>query len=867
MVDTWAALSSAVATADMPTTIELINNISLPGGAANNAITIPAGHEITLTGGYTITRTAAGQRHFIVNGTLILENITISGSSPAVTGNHGGISVNAGGSLYMEAGSTIRNNRQSAAAQAAGVNVSGAGASFVMNGGVISGNATTIAGGVGGVFVENSAVFIMNNGIINGNSGRLGGGVRIGTGAALPAYTATRFYMNGGEIYGNTGSLGGGINVEHGSFIMESGTIHGNTATGLDNAGTTLANNRGGGGVFIQNGGRFDMGGGSIYNNRSYQRGGGVHMLAGTTFAMTGGLIDSNTANRDVSNPNVLGITHNTGGGVAVQGGEFNMSGGSVTRNTANSDGGGIWVDLGTPTTGARLDMTVGTVSYNTATTGDGGGVFANPTSTIDPLPANAYQNIVSAIGNFTGNTAGGGRFAPPSNAYTRHFGHLLNNYDINFRGPNQLVIFNLNGGSVGGGKDDIVLSLPISSEIGDSNVPAPERENHSLTGWRLDGAGSILSPEDVAGMQVDGNMLFIAVWGLNVHEVTFYLQGGMGTFPMQMVTHGSYATEPLSEPTPAEGAGAFIGWFAHPYSGNYGPFDFAATPILSNTSIYARWSSPILPSPMPTPTPPPGQSPEPEPEPGSGPARPSPTPRPFEAPPSEPFTRPMPQPRGGFRERFMIGFPNGYFVPNGFLTRAEAAALLVRTMTTSFGVDVPRAQVDSSRFSDVLPGAWYAEYIAIAYSYGLILGFPDGSFRPNSPITREQFAAMLTRAAAIQTNGSLPYTDAASVSNWAYNYVYSVLYSGFMHGDAIGTFRPHDKITRAEAAAAMCRILGRADTSTSNFYGVPNVIIFPDAANENAWYYYYIVEATNSYWYIGEGEERIWTEVRSYRQ
>jgi len=1042
-VETWAELNVAVGTVGSPVTatIVLTDDIELPAGAPFNAITIPPGSDITLTGGHSITRTGGTQRHFIVNGTLTLENITISGSYPAGPANHGGIEVNAGGSLYMEDGSVITRNRQSAANQAAGVRVWGAGATFVMNGGAIENNQSPQgagSGGAGGVFVENSAVFTMNGGVIRNNGGRLGGGVRLGTGAALPAFTETRMYMNGGEIYGNSGSLGGGINVERGTFTMESGTIRNNTASGLANSGGVLALNRGGGGVFMQNDGRFFMNGGTIHNNHSYQRGGGVHMLAGTVFTMSGGIISNNNAiNNSTYDP-----SHNTGGGVAVQGGLFNMEGGTVTGNSAARDGGGIWVYNGTPTTGARLDMTGGTVSYNTATSGDGGGIFANPTGTADPLPANAYQNIISAIGTFYGNTAGGGKFAPPSNASTRNFGYYLNNYDINFRGPNRLVIFDLNGGNVGGDTNDIMISLPMNSVIGDANVPAPvrqhhdfngwrytgqtagtlnyssadvaaltvlgpitftaqwthrthtvtfdlnggtvnnsttdiehvrpegsqvgavnvpapERANHSTSGWQLDGVGSVLSPGDVAAMDVYGDMRFVAVWEIHIHEVTFHLQGGTGNFPMQIVPHGNFAAEPLTEPTPGAGTGDFIGWFTHPLSTSYSPFDFATTPILSNTRIYARWESPLYTisinvvdidgNQIPTATvdfgganvarhvsgywivtfsaptagtatataygfvsdsanvlisdfsnriaeativllqPPPdngcdgdkdndcddengcddnnkdngcddnGETEEPETPPVS---QPAPTARPSVEQP----VMPLPQPDEQFHERFMIGYPDGNFMPNGFITRAETAALLVRTMTTSFGVGVHRsADGINGKFSDVSSDAWYAEYLAIAYSYGLIQGFTDGSFRPDIPITREQFAAMLARTATIQTGGVLTYSDAANISGWAYDYVYTALAVGFMHGDAVGTFRPLYSITRAEAAAAINRILGRGDTTARSINGVANVIIFPDAADINAWHYFYVLEATNSHWFVRDGYEEIWTAVRIY--
>ena len=226
----------------------------------------------------------------------------------------------------------------------------------------------------------------------------------------------------------------------------------------------------------------------------------------------------------------------------------------------------------------------------------------------------------------------------------------------------------------------------------------------------------------------------------------------------------------------------------------------------------------------------------------------------------------PVPSPTERFHAHFMIGYPDGNFRPNGYITRAQTAALLVRTMTTYFGVGVPRTSADiTGRFNDVAPGAWYYDYIGVAYSYGLIQGFPDGSFRPNDPITRQEFAGMLARTTTVLTEGNLPYVDTANVSGWAFDYVYTVLIYDWMHGDAANTFRPLSHITRAEAAAAMCRILGRGDTTANSLENVlSEVLIFPDATNPRVWHYFYVIEATNSHWFIMGDSEEIWTRVES---
>ena len=206
---------------------------------------VPTGRVVTLTGGGVLSRTAQG-RHFIVAGTLRLQNIVLTGMFNDST-VHGGVSVMSTGRLYMYGGSTITGNNNG------GVSISHGGV-FIMRGGEIVGNTTTSAvfaaegGGVnnigtftmhGGTIsdnisiytrygggVNNRGTFTMYNGIISNNEASFGGGVNnMGT-----------FYMHDGEITENTArGIGGGVNnmgtlTSVGTFTMHDGTIVGNEA-------------------------------------------------------------------------------------------------------------------------------------------------------------------------------------------------------------------------------------------------------------------------------------------------------------------------------------------------------------------------------------------------------------------------------------------------------------------------------------------------------------------------------------------------------------------------------------------------------------------------------------------------------------
>jgi len=221
-----------------------------------------------------------------------------------------------------------------------------------------------------------------------------------------------------------------------------------------------------------------------------------------------------------------------------------------------------------------------------------------------------------------------------------------------------------------------------------------------------------------------------------------------------------------------------------------------------------------------------------------------------------------QPGPGERFHEAFMRGYPDGTFRPTGSVTRAEVTAILVRTMIESYSPDAPIPSIPNV-MTDVATGAWYYRYIAWAYAHGLVSGYADGTFRPNNPITREEFAAMLARTGTVLTAGDIPFGDADSVSSWALDYVYTVLRSFWMQGDNLGNFNPRSNLLRSEAAATVARMLGRGDTTAESIAGVLNSIrIFQDAANVGHWFYFYIIEATNSHWFTMEDGLEIWTRV-----
>ena len=192
----------------------------------------------------------------------------------------------------------------------------------------------------------------------------------------------------------------------------------------------------------------------------------------------------------------------------------------------------------------------------------------------------------------------------------------------------------------------------------------------------------------------------------------------------------------------------------------------------------------------------------------------------------------------------YLIGYTDGTVRPNGKITRAEVATIFFRLLT-----DDTRAKYWSSEnsFSDVSADKWYNNAVSTLCHMGVLGGYSDGTFRPNAPITRAEFAKIAVSFS--QKNGSAVYNYFTDVktTDWFAPAVTAAKDNGLIEGYSDGTFKPENKITRAEACAIVNRVLGRKPSKSH--MKISDRIDWPDCTTAD-WFYEAIMEATNSHTY-----------------
>ena len=211
-----------------------------------------------------------------------------------------------------------------------------------------------------------------------------------------------------------------------------------------------------------------------------------------------------------------------------------------------------------------------------------------------------------------------------------------------------------------------------------------------------------------------------------------------------------------------------------------------------------------------------------------------------------------------GEHKAYMFGYTDGTVRPNGYITRAEAAALVTRLL----GLDTFASAAEPA-FTDT-PSSWYNKAINAAVQRGIMKGYPDKSFRPNAPITRAEFTQMISTIDN-KPYGVAPFADV--VGHWAERPIGSEYQAGRIKGYPDGTFRPNAFITRAEAVVILNKIFERNYDAMSamNAKNKEYIKRFIDLA-PSFWGFNDMVEATNTHLFkrrVKGAVQEDWVEVK----
>lgn len=162
----------------------------------------------------------------------------------------------------------------------------------------------------------------------------------------------------------------------------------------------------------------------------------------------------------------------------------------------------------------------------------------------------------------------------------------------------------------------------------------------------------------------------------------------------------------------------------------------------------------------------------------------------------------------------------------------------------------IRKGEVDerTSDFPDVESNMWYTKYIAHLEDEGIMKGYEDGTFKPRNKITRAEFATIISRLNKLTESELIEFKD-LDYDHWATTDIMKVATAGIMEGYPDGTFGHKKNVTRAEAATIINRSLNR--TPDKEFIDNNNLSKFSDIKNH--WAYYQIIEATVEHDYVLE--------------
>ena len=391
------------------------------------------------------------------------------------------------------------------------------------------------------------------------------------------------------------------------------------------------------------------------------------------------------------------------------------------------------------------------------------------------------------------------------------------------FRQKQYVLHYDANGGT--GTMEDQTFSHGDAQPLTEC---AFARDGYSFVGWAKDAAAQQADYSDQVSLFFETafpegtkEATLYAVWKENMVTLNYASSDeSLGTVTVGSETIRAATGTPAGSTAQPKSGAQFDGWYSA--GGTQLSTELTFVPkkadgaVWQGTTYYARFSAQRRPS-----TP-------------STPAKPDET---------KPTLAPIPEMLNGEDHyAYLLGYEDGTVRPNGSISRAEVATVLFRLLK-----DDVRTQnlTKDNAYSDVSDTAWYAAAVSTLSKMGVISGYPDGTFRPNAPITRAEFAAMIARFDETAKSADTPFTDISG--HWAENAIGKAYGNGWVEGSSKTVFCPESNLTRAETATLLNRVLHRLPEKESDL--LANQIVWPDNP-ETFWGYLAIQEATNSHEY-----------------
>ena len=679
----------------------------------------------------------------------------------------------------------------------------------IKNGTITGGNAPQ-----GGGFNIQSGNIKIENCIIEKNTAIAGGGVNIGGSANVK--------ITGSEISNNTvtGASGGAIYLASGwaydgyyNCVCEvvDTKLNGNSAVigGAVGMGATLFhdgidNAYGGKGVTAT----FIMDGESIIDGNTAKYGGAVHLTGnGSRFLMKNGTITNNTA------------TSREGGAIwATNYGGVTIEKGTISGNTAKTDGGAIYIkaNIGETNSSAKLAietgvrdvLNLGDVLITDNSAKQGGGIYIDSYASAygikaDLKQASIYNNHASVWADDIYSTGVG------TEGCTVQLGETADSWKLDC--GDTVDNWYIDSEKMGEG------TARWNAHPGNGDiyaVPYTQRENL----------------KDVLTLKAAHPLMYTLTY-----DVTGDLPEGYTAPAKQTLVNGSsytVAEVPASVSGSKDGVNgtfSFNGWKKDDGTVLTGEQQLTADLTLHGVWTFTKKSS--------------GGG-------GGGSHKPTVT-----IPDDVPTGL-----NGDDHYAYIVGYPDSTVRPQNGITRAEVATIFFRLLT-----DETRNanSTKTNSYSDVAAGAWYNHAVSTLSAMGIVKGDSHGKFNPNAPITRAEFAAIAARFDDKADTTAVDFSDIAS--HWAKDEISAAANNGWINGYTDGTFRPNNKITRAEAMTLVNRVLKRLPETAEDLHN--DMIKWSDNSDTSAWYYLAVQEATNSHYYdLKENKHEKWSKLRETR-